>query len=83
MLTSDGDVLGFGANSVGQLGVGNYDATVSTPTRMLSKKIFVKVPLRFRPLELVLYFLILFDVMEQNEMHKNEQKLYHNKDKIL
>ena len=43
VLTSNGDVYGFGANIFGQLGIGNYEPSISTPTRMLSKKIFVKV----------------------------------------
>lgn len=43
VLTSDGDVLGFGGNDLGQLGIGNFDPVVSEPTRMLSKKVFVKI----------------------------------------
>jgi len=43
VLTTEGDVYGFGANNLGQLGVGNYNPVVSSPTRMLSKKLFVKI----------------------------------------
>lgn len=42
VLTNDGVVFGFGANEDGQLGIGNCES-VAEPTRMRSKKVFVKI----------------------------------------
>jgi len=43
VLTADGAVFGFGANAMGQLGIGNFEAAVAEPTKMLSKKVFKKI----------------------------------------